>query len=48
MIAKNKEAIQQDWSKTEMLNTILDANGRITEWEHLTRIKYLFALNWMK
>ena len=39
MVTKNLKAIQQDWSKIEMLNTILDANGKITEWEHLTRNK---------
>ena len=35
LITKNKIVIKQDWSKTEIINSILNSNGCLIEWENL-------------
>ena len=39
LITKNKIAIKQEWSKTEMINSILNSNGRLIEWDDLSSDK---------
>ena len=35
LITKNKIAIKQDWSRTEIINSILNSNGGLIEWDML-------------
>ena len=35
LITKNKIAIKQDWAKTEIINSILNSNGGLINWENL-------------